>query len=460
MSTIKSNWLRVLFGALAVLALGVIAACGSSSSSNPAAAAKPATTAQIRHVFVITLENESAQTTFGTTSGAPVPASAAAPFLASLAASSTAPAAASFPAGVGAAFVANYYGTGHVSLDNYIAMLSGQSATADTDNDCIMNGNLFSDVVQTGTTEDNQVMATGGCVYPASVKSLPDQLSAAGFTWKGYEGNMGFDPTRESATCGHPTVGQPDNTQTGETPKTSVPNGDYYATRHDPFMYFHSIIDNTTLCNENVVNLENNLQNDLQSIATTANFNFITPSLCDDGHDTTDCPDGVGGLHDADAFLKKWVPIIVNSPAFKQDGLLIINVDEGGAPSTGSVLNTSVSPMTYTTTYTGVFCCNQQPGPNLGAFPYTSTLETVPASYISSSLTGNLSIQLTRTQWGGDQTGAVLISPFIKQGTISAASYNHYSMLKSIEDIFGLPYLGYAGQTGLEGFGNDIFTNL
>ncbi|HDR9488241.1 TPA: phosphoesterase, partial [Burkholderia aenigmatica] len=42
----------------------------------------------------------------------------------------------------------------------------------------------------------------------------------------------------------------------------------------------------------------------------------------------------------------------------------------------------------------------------------------------------------------------------------STVAYNHYSMLKSVEDIFGLDHLGYAGQAGLQGFGNDIFTNL
>jgi hypothetical protein len=31
-------------------------------------------------------------------------------------------------------------------------------------------------------------------------------------------------------------------------------------------------------------------------------------------------------------------------------------------------------------------------------------------------------------------------------------------MLRSIEDLFGLPYLGYAGQRGLAGFGADVFT--
>jgi hypothetical protein len=36
--------------------------------------------------------------------------------------------------------------------------------------------------------------------------------------------------------------------------------------------------------------------------------------------------------------------------------------------------------------------------------------------------------------------------------------YNHYSLLKSIEDFFGLEHLGYAAQKGLKGFGADVFT--
>ena len=34
---------------------------------------------------------------------------------------------------------------------------------------------------------------------------------------------------------------------------------------------------------------------------------------------------------------------------------------------------------------------------------------------------------------------------------------NHYSMLRSVEDIFGLSHLGYAAQPGLAPFGEDIF---
>lgn len=37
--------------------------------------------------------------------------------------------------------------------------------------------------------------------------------------------------------------------------------------------------------------------------------------------------------------------------------------------------------------------------------------------------------------------------------------YNRYARLRSIEDIFGLPHLGYAGQPNLRPSGDDVYTN-
>ncbi len=207
-------------------------------------------------------------------------------------------------------------------------------------------------------------------------------------------------------------------------------------------MYFHSIIDSPD-CAKNVVNL-NNLANDIKSIDTTANFNLITPNLCNDGHDAP-CVNGQpGGLTSADAFLKKWVPLITASPAFQQDGLLIINFDESSYATV-----TQPSPGVTNLTFAGTTCCSQQPGPNLVPFPQTSSLTYK-----------GMTINLTKQSYGGDQTGAVMISKFIKPGTVSTVAYNHYSLLKSVEDIFGLDHLGYAGQAGLQSFSTDIFTSL
>jgi Phosphoesterase family len=74
----------------------------------------------------------------------------------------------------------------------------------------------------------------------------------------------------------------------------------------------------------------------------------------------------------------------------------------------------------------------------------------------------------TPTPGGGD-TGSVLISPYVKPGTVSNVYYNHYSWLRTIEDLFGVAWsspgldgeghLGYAAQPGLIPFGPDVFTN-
>ncbi len=62
-----------------------------------------------------------------------------------------------------------------------------------------------------------------------------------------------------------------------------------------------------------------------------------------------------------------------------------------------------------------------------------------------------------KTGPGGGRIGAVLLSPLIRPGTVSTVDYNHYSLLRSIEDIFGLPHLGDAAMPQIRSFGPDIF---
>jgi phosphatidylinositol-3-phosphatase len=370
----------------------------------------------IGHVFLITLENKDFSDTFGHHSDAP--------YLAQTLRAQ-------------GALLTQYYGTGHESLDNYIAMMSGQSSTPQTSNDC----NVYADFRQTGTAPEGQAVGQG-CVYPASVTMLANQLMAAGLTWKGYMGDMGNDPARESSTCGHPPLNALDWTQEAEAPSAAIPHGDMYATRHDPFMYFHAIID-LPACKQDVVNL-NELKTDLRSVATTPNFSFITPNLCDDGHDSPCANRQPGGLKSINGFLSKWVPLILNSPAYKKDGLIIINFDEGGD---GKIQRSEAG--TVVTVY-GVSCCNQQEGPNLGTkYPVVVT-----------NISHGRRLTARTLSFGGDRTGALLLSKYIRSGTVSNVPYNHYSLLKSLEKIFGIhEYLGYAGQNGLTAFGPDIFTN-
>src|SRR5205807_3721277 len=148
-------------------------------------------------------------------------------------------------------------------------------------------------------------------VYPAAVKTVGDQLDAKGRAWRGFMEDMGNDPARDGSGCGHghPAVNSQDRTQ-------SAASNDQYAMRHNPFMYFHSIIDNDSRCKARVVPLTR-LPGALKQASQTPNYVFISPNLCHDGHDTG-CANGEpGGLVSANAFLKQWMPKILGSPAYR-----------------------------------------------------------------------------------------------------------------------------------------------
>jgi hypothetical protein len=160
---------------------------------------------------------------------------------------------------------------------------------------------------------------------------------------------------------------------------------------------------------------ETGLATDLRSVSTTPNYSFITPNLCDDGHDfpCINQASGQSAYGDYDSFLQTWVPLITGSPAFKDNGMLIVTFDEA---ETGSDVDAA--------------CCNERPGPTA-----SEPGENGP---------------------GGGLIGAVVLSPFIRPGTVSRVPYNDYSFLATTEDIFGLSKLGEASTT-YSVFGHDMF---
>ena len=328
----------------------------------------------VRHVFVINIENKGYDETWGRQSKAP--------YLAQTLRRK----------GV---LLYNYYGTAHNSQPNYVAQISGQAPNPQMQADC----QIYSSFVGSGTVAPQQAVGHG-CVFPTSVNSLPIQLDRGGYSWRGYMQDM-------KTPCLHPAINTQDGTQ-------KATKGNQYAVRHDPFMYFTSITGRPSYCRQHVVNLTV-LQHDLRSVATTRNLSYITPNLCSDGHDSP-CVDGrPGGLVSVNTFLRTWVPRILNSPAFKANGVLIITADESDGPQSDASS-----------------CCNEQAGPNS------------PAPGIFGM--------------GGGRIGALIISRWTKPDTYSTTPYNHYSLLASIEDIFRRPYLGFAGQQGLYRFGLDIYS--
>jgi phosphatidylinositol-3-phosphatase len=135
---------------------------------------------KIHHVFIIVLENEGYDKTFGSNSNAP--------YLSTMAQQG--------------AILTNYYAIGHFSLPNYIAMISGQAPNPTTQADCVD----FKDFTPRDPKIDADGQAMGsGCVYPAKIKTIADQLTEAKpkLRWRAYMEDMGNDPTTESSTCGH-----------------------------------------------------------------------------------------------------------------------------------------------------------------------------------------------------------------------------------------------------------------
>lgn len=415
--------------ALTLLGTGTpLAGASTHASSHVVRAAVPA--GHINHVLVIDFENEGFDSTFGTNSPA------------------------TYLNGTlrkKGELLQNYYAIGHVSLDNYIAQVSGQAPNQDTSADCLTNGAIFSNVAP-GTPDADQTLNPGqvdgqGCVYPASVKTIASQLDAKYApnhkthvaAWRAYEQDMGNTPSRDGGTpdpkggtdCAHPAIGAVNNSNAATA-------ADQYAARHNPLIWFHSTIDNTAECNANVVPLgtvsaggapspSGQLAHDLKSESTTPRFGFITPNLCNDGHDANcagpnSTGGNVGGLTAADQFLKAWMPLVLASPAYKHgDMLVVLTFDEAEGTNANAA------------------CCGEEPGPN-------------------------------STTSGGGQIGAVLLNAkYIAPGSVDiSSSYNHYSALRSYEDLLGLTtggtdgegHLGFAAAKGLMPFGTDVFNRL
>ncbi|MBV9383005.1 MAG: hypothetical protein JOY82_09300 [Streptosporangiaceae bacterium] len=382
---------RAALAAGVVPALVLALACLSGAAGRAATAAGSFRLPAIRHVWVIELENEGYPQSFGKP--------AADPYLAR-----TLP-------GEGA-LLRNYFAIGHASADNYIAQVSGQAPDVATQLDCPVWLPFAGHVV---ISPYHQLLGAG-CVFPASVPTLGNQLSAAGLSWKAYLEDMGNDPARDRTVntaqgpaCGHPATWGIDHTRNAE-------RGDQYAVRHEGFMFFKAVTGNQAFCDAHLLSFRP-LLSGLSAAGTTPAFSWITPNMCDDGHDAPCATGARGGLAQADAFLRAWVPRITASPAYRDGGLIMITFDEGS---------------------TKAACCGESSG--------------LSSSHPNTPFPGGLGGA------GGGDVGMVLLSPFIRPGTVSTADYNHYSMLRTIEDIFGLSHLGDAAMAAVRPFGADVFT--
>jgi hypothetical protein len=220
------------------------------------------------------------------------------------------------------------------------------------------------------------------CLQDVETLSLPDQMAGAQLSWHGY-----FEGMADAE-------GKPDNCVHPEPEAADTPTAEGYSSLLNPFVFFHSLLDLGD-CDENDVPLTE-LAADLKKADGAANLSYISPSLCNAGFRDR-CPEGTAdGAAAADAFLAKVVPEILASPAYKQDGLLIVSfVASDPAPPTDPATPPPAEPK---------------------------------------------------------QVGALLVSPLLAPGGTDGAAYNPYSLLRSLEDLFGLQPLGNAGGAKVRSF--------
>ena len=208
----------ILFGGLSTTSAVTAAPSGPPASGGPNTLISSTGLApgQIKHVWLIILENKSYDATFtGLNQNSylwkDLPAQGA--------------------------LLTNYYGTGHSSMDNYLSMVSGQAPSEDVQDDCSTTDNLLnlnSGIETTGgslafngdygqllsKSGPNAALGQNGCTFPTNVPTLFNQLNAAGQTWKDYDQDLGGEqnylqdpdtafqsetvPGREDAACGGP----------------------------------------------------------------------------------------------------------------------------------------------------------------------------------------------------------------------------------------------------------------
>jgi hypothetical protein len=277
----------------------------------------------------------------------------------------------------------NYYGVTHPSMPNYVASIAGDNFGIQDDND------------------QN--------VLNLDRRNLVDQLEAAHIGWDAYLQDL--------------PANKLDRFAPGTTP--------LYAKKHNPFVLFDDVKNDPARMGH--VRDYTQLATDLNS-AGAPQFVWITPNQCNDmhggvytaiaGHPETPCPYGSAKdeandaalKQKADAFVKTTVDTIRSSAAWTPRSAIVIVTDENdytGNSETGGWENADG-------------CCDS---------PYVGAGDP----RVSSAWPGGT--------YGGGLIPAIVVTDHGPRHFVDTTSYNHYSLLTTIEDNWNLGHLGHAGDT-------------
>ena len=365
--------------------IGLAAAAALGSPSVAVYASETNRVPDLDHAFVIVLENHNSYSSFGSNGILDNPQ---APHLQALASANN--------------FASNYHGIWHPSLPNYIAMITGDFIGTDV----LGTGHSYPAGSTVGISDDDSpAVATdyGPPTNPSlhrwrvNLPSLAGQLTAAGKDWRGY-----FQNIPESGTH---IANWPGDNNTGKL----------YAVKHNPFPYVAEVQDNPSQFAKQLT--FDQLFSDLGTNKSPA-LSYIVPDQCRDMHGLGNPLAPCGGAADTDDNDVKrgddeafWlVNSITGSPVWKHGRNAIFLVfDEGNGP---------------------LPCPSYSYNPDTGTDTYPGTLLPRADCYDPKNF--------------NDRVVMIVITNYGVKGVTDHSFYNHYSLLRTIEDAFDLPHLGHA----------------
>jgi phosphatidylinositol-3-phosphatase len=362
---------------------------GASDAGAGDAAGDAGTIAALKHVYVIMMENHAQEQIIGDTTNAPNINMLATKY----------------------GLATKYFGVTHPSLPNYLAAISGDFQGIF--DDCPAGPTVTCPpeefIPNSGDGTSSQLMtpeqAANAAMIPHwfSGATLVDQLEEKHMTWASY---FGYLPAAGDPTNGAPVI----PTAEGGTEELNL-----YAQKHNPFMYFQSIRTNANRMQR--ILPYSNFATDIAG-STTPNYVWISPDQCADMHginadtaafvDAGFCTGTEAGsdmsaavIQYGDAFVGGLVTKIMASPTWKEGSAIVVVFDEDDYAGTAG-------------------CCNSPTGQDGGTL-------------------------------GGALVPAIVISSLNPRASTSADPYNHYSLLATLQHIWGLACLvNTCGMTGTQ----------
>jgi hypothetical protein len=370
---------------------------------------------KVGHVFEISLSAPSFAKAFG--------AHSQLPYLRSLARQGT--------------VLSGYHSLGAGELADELALVGGQAPNPDTAKGCPTYAEF-----PTGAVANKAGLVPGrGCIYPDTALTIGDQVTAGGKVWGAYAQDMG------SESCVHANSGALDD--------ITLPfsHADYDP-RHNPFIYFHSLLDLGD-CSNDDVDLSH-LPKALHSASATPEFSYIAPNACADGDPTmlpspattTSTSTTSTSTSTTPTTASTTTPTTASSSTTTSSTSASASTTSTSASSTTTTTSSSTTPTTATTPAAAPAGCSPKApsGPSAeNAFLKTWIPHVLHSAAYRKDGVLVIAIASSNKPTGHPaQTGALVLSRWTPRGHTLAAASGPYALLRFTEDALRLDPLAHA----------------